>query len=263
MNSPLTRFMWWSTRTILGSQSNLLVTMLNRQSPRNSKRSLHVPRNVVTARRFRHGSALSQRTRGLEKNQKYPFAPPENWYEPTEERSVGYKIIEQAPGPGYVHVVTPHEIRDRLSQLPDSMIEPLETVQLSRMTRKKQSLPCYGMQWGSTLYLYPIEKGFVEYYSRPPRPSQITEAKMFGARWIQGAPDEWRLVWTEPALKDYYLNNILIHELGHLLDDRNNSYVDRERYAEWFAIEHGYKKSERPKKAEKRRNRRSRRHHGS
>jgi hypothetical protein len=55
----------------------------------------------------------------------------------------------------------------------------------------------------------------------------------------------WKLVWTEQAVKDFYLNNILIHELGHLLDDRNSRSVDRERYAEWFALEYGYKPTHR------------------
>ena len=64
---------------------------------------------------------------------------------------------------------------------------------------------------------------------------------MFGGRWIQDGGSHWRLVWSERAIKDFYLNNILIHELGHLLDDRNSGYVDRERFAEWFALEHGYK----------------------
>jgi hypothetical protein len=44
-----------------------------------------------------------------------------------------------------------------------------------------------------------------------------------------------------------------------LLDERNTGYVDRERYAEWFALEHGFKRS-----AAARRQRRSvRRHHKS
>ncbi|MEM1304814.1 MAG: hypothetical protein AAGG46_07950, partial [Planctomycetota bacterium] len=54
---------------------------------------------------------------------------------------------------------------------------------------------------------------------------------------------EWRLVWSEATIQDFYLNNILIHERGHLLDERNTSYIDRERYTEWFAIEYGYRRS--------------------
>ncbi len=141
--------------------------------------------------------------------------------------------------------MTPDEVRDRLAELPKHFVEPLEIVQFSRMTRKKQSFPCYGMQWGSTVYLYPIEDNFEEYYSAPPKPSQMNEARMFGGRWIHEAPDVWKLAWTEKAVKDFYLNNILIHELGHLLDDRNSRSVDRERYAEWFALEYGYKPTRR------------------
>ena len=66
-------------------------------------------------------------------------------------------------------------------------------------------------------------------------------AKMYGGRWREPSQGVWTLHWPEDAIQDFYLNNILIHELGHLLDDRNSSYIDRERYAEWFAIEHGYR----------------------
>jgi hypothetical protein len=96
------------------------------------------------------------------------------------------------------------------------------------------------MQWGSSLYLYPIEESLVEYYDRPPKPAQANEARMYGGRWVQDGT-QWRLVWTEKAIKDFYLNNILIHELGHLVDDRNTRYEDRERFAEWFALHYGYR----------------------
>ena len=121
-------------------------------------------------------------------------------------------------------------------------------------------MPCYGMQWGPTLYLYPIEESLVEYFAQPPRPAQIVEAKMYGGRFSQDG-NEWSLIWTMSTLKDFYLNNILIHELGHLLDDRNTSYTDRERYAEWFAIEHGFKKSRKTAPSQLRKRVR-RRHHG-
>jgi hypothetical protein len=170
----------------------------------------------------------------------------------------------QPPGSGYRHVLSPDEIRNRLAQFPPSMLESLQVVQLSRMTRKKQSFPCYGMQWGNTLYLYPIETGLVEYYTQPPKPAQLNEAKMYGGRWIEATPGEWRLMWTEAAIKDFYLNNILIHELGHLLDNRNSSVTDRERFAEWFAVEHGYKKSDRLSRSTQRSAGRTiRRHHRS
>lgn len=198
--------------------------------------------------------------RGIEKSECTSFAPPEDWYEPTEKGSGEYRVITQAPGPGYRHVVTEREIRARLGKLPASVLESLDVVQLSRMTKKKQSFPCYGMQWGSTLYLYPIEESLIEYFSQPPRPAEFNEARQFGGRWVQEG-SEWQLIWTEATIKDFYLNNILIHELGHLLDNRNTSYTDRERYAEWFAIEHGFKKSRGRTRGSNVKNKVRRRHH--
>lgn len=225
----------------------------------NTKKSMAI-RAVSSRRRLRHVAPLSQRARGLEKSECTQFAPPEDWYEPKEELTTNYQIIQQQPGKGFRHVLTPAEVRQRLSELPDDAIRPLEVVQLSRMTKKKQSFPCYGMQWGSTLYLYPIEESLIEYFPHPPRPAQYNEARQYGGKWVQDG-NEWRLVWTESTIKDFYLNNILIHELGHLLDDRNTSYADRERYAEWFAIEHGFKTSKRSTGKRAKSKRIKRRHH--
>ena len=186
--------------------------------------------------------------------------PPEDWYEPAERKPADYRIVVQPPGEGYRHVVTPQQIRQRLSKLPPSMLESLEVIQLSRMTRKKRTFPCYGMQWGNTLYLYPIETELVEYFHRPPRPAERNEALMYGGHWVE-QDNTWKLVWSEKAIQDFYLNNILIHELGHLLDNRNRSYTDRERYAEWFAIQHGYKPTRRQLLAAKAAKKVVRRHH--
>jgi len=182
---------------------------------------------------------LGKRLRVRSKQDQGPFVPPEDWHEMTERE--GYRIIEQPPGHDFQHVVTAREVHQRLAQLPPSFVESLEVVQLSRMTRKKRSFPCYGMQWGNAIYLYPIEKGLVEHFTRPPRPAEHNEMRAYGARWVQESPAHWKLVWTPTAIRDFYLNNVLIHELGHLLDHRNGSYRDRERFAEWFAIEHGYR----------------------
>ncbi|MGE0607153.1 MAG: hypothetical protein AB7O62_08685 [Pirellulales bacterium] len=201
---------------------------------------------------------LSKRARIEPRSQRLPFVPPEDWHEPVEDGSA-YRVIVQAAGEGFRHVVTPEEVRQRLAQLPPRYLANLEVVQFSRMTRKKQSFPCYGLQWGTTVYLYPIETNLIEYYPQPPKPSQLVEARMYGGRWEEYARGLWRLVWSEAAIKDFYLNNILIHELGHLHDDRNNRSVDRERYAEWFALEHGYRATQHLRQPAKKEVRR--RHH--
>jgi hypothetical protein len=173
-------------------------------------------------------------------NLREPFAPPEDWHEPTN-RNNGYRVVVQPPGDGYVHVVTPAQVRERLSRVPQQFLRGLEVVQFSQMTRKKQSFPCYGMQWGATLYLYPLEVSLEEWFSAPPRPEVFNEARMYGGRWDEPGVGSWRLSWSQAAIEDFYLNNILIHELGHLVDDRNTNYAEREQFAEWFAVQYGYR----------------------
>jgi hypothetical protein len=226
--------------TILGGMS----TMSHRSQQNVRNRTPAKFNAKVLARRARRAGGAGKRARGGGGRQRLSYMPPERWYEPQDEAVPGFRVVQQSPGIGYRHVVTAEEVRERLSQLPQWMTAPLDVVQLSRMTRKKRTFPCYGMQWGSTIYLYPVEEDRIEHFTTPPKPGQIIEARMYGATWEQGDGD-WRLMWSEESLKDFYLNNILIHELGHILDQRNTSYADRERYAEWFALEYGYKRSRR------------------
>ncbi len=173
------------------------------------------------------------------RNVREEFAPPETWHEPHEQGG-GYRVVVQEAGEYHRHIVTAEQIRERLESVPQHFLQGLEVIQLSQMTRKKLSFPCYGMQWGASLYLYPLEESLEEIFFSPPRPEVVNEVKMYGGRWDRPEPGVWRLTWSEEAIQDFYLNNILIHELGHLVDDRNTSYTARERYAEWFAIEYGY-----------------------
>ena len=165
-----------------------------------------------------------------------------------------YQIFTQNPGRGYRHVVIDGEVEDRLLELPKSLLKPLQVVQLSGMTRKKKTNPCYGMQWGNAIYLYPVEEELIEYFSRPPRPAEYNGTRKFGGRWQQSSSSLWKLIWTEQTIRDFYLENILLHELGHLLDKQNENYADRERRAEAFADEHGQVKRKRGVK---------RKHHGT
>ena len=202
-------------------------------------------RNRLT-KSTRTASKLGKRARGTGLNNHNAYLPPEDWHAPRDvDDAEDYRVVVQDPGPGFTHILDEKAIRRRLSQLPGWMLHPLHTIQLSRMTRKKRSFPCYGMQWGSTIYLYPIESGLVEYFNRPPRPAEYNETRQVGGRWVQHSSSLWTLVWTEASIRNFYLNNILVHELGHLLDTRNTSHRDRERYAEWFAIEHGIRPSKR------------------
>src|SRR5262245_28102260 len=208
-----------------------------------------IARHNNAARSSRKFVTLGKRARISGAALRGPYLPPENWHEPCELRRANFRVIRQPAGDGFRHVLTADDVRQRLAQLPTWMVEPLEVVQFSQMTRKKRRSPCYGMQWGQAIYLYPIEDTRIEIFCQPPTPAQRIEAGMYRARWRLAERGRWELVWTEEALRDFYLNNVLIHELGHILDNRNSSHRDRERFAEWFALELGYKASRRPELA--------------
>ncbi len=192
-----------------------------------------------TARSGRPVAAYRQRG-AVEAGHGEAFNAPEVWHEPSGRESVD--IVVEPAGAGYIHPVTENEVLERIAELPKRWTRELEVVQFSPMTRKRALFPCYGMQWGATVYLYPIEESLVETYGRPPKPQQRIEAQMYGGVWRQEG-NYWVLEWTHETIRDFYLNNILIHEIGHINDDRNTNFDDRERYANWFAIEYGYRAS--------------------
>lgn len=202
-------------------------------------------RQRVRARRTvdrRVASAHQHRGRGLAIGR--AFDAPEKWHEPVsrgpEAAQRQLRVLVESPGAGYIHPVTADDVRERVLQLPEPWCWSIDVVQLSRMTRKRRLFPCYGLQWGTAVYLYPIEESLEELYVRAPRPAQRIETEMFGGRWEQDG-EFWKLVWTRETIRDYYLNNVLIHEIGHVNDRRNTNPRRREQFADWFAIEYGYR----------------------
>lgn len=213
-----------------------------RQRNQKSKGRKASPSRVSERRRATTGRpAGAFRQRGSDSSQRSNhFYAQDQWYEPTDSDVI--QLYRRDPGAGYFHPVTLEEVADRVEQLPAKYRQNIEVIELARMTRKRSLFPCYGLQWGPNVYLYPIEESLVETYTRPPRPEQVIEAKMYGGVWTQDG-NLWRLSWTEHALRDFYLNNVLIHEIGHVNDTRNRNQNARERYADWFAIEYGYRAS--------------------
>lgn len=188
-------------------------------------------------------SAHQQRGNGLAQGR--PFDAPEIWHDPVnseESKNDELKIVAEPAGSGYLHPVSVDDVRERVLQLPQQFQQKLDIVQFSRMTKKRRLFPCYGLQWGTAVYLYPIEASLEELYVRAPRPAQRIETEMYGGRWVQDG-NLWRLIWTETTIRDFYLNNVLIHEIGHINDDRNTGFRKREQFADWFAVEYGYRAS--------------------
>ncbi|MEI7699540.1 MAG: hypothetical protein WCK86_07085 [Planctomycetia bacterium] len=218
---------------------------MKQSSPIRTRSSLPSSRRVSVHRRGDlPASAHQHRGNGLAIGR--AFDAPEVWHEPSDEHqkspSGSLRVVIEVPGKNYIHPVTAEDVHERVLQLPEVYRQRLDVVQLSRMTRKRRLFPCYGLQWGTAVYLYPIEESLEELYVQTPRPAQRIETEMFGGRWVQDG-NLWRLIWTTDTIRDFYLNNVLIHEIGHINDSRNTSFRKRERFADWFAVEYGYRAS--------------------
>lgn len=148
--------------------------------------------------------------------------------------------VEQ-PGPGYFHPLTKDDVRQRLASLPQAFLANLHTVYMPRMTRKRKTLNIYGLQYGYVIYLYPMPDSMTEDLGQEIKPLHRIEAVKAGAVVTDGN-GSCKLQWTKDSLRTFYRDNILIHELGHTIDEKNTKEIDRERFAEEFVIKWGRRK---------------------
>ncbi len=165
-----------------------------------------------------------------------------------EHEGEGIYFHVEPAGKGYTHVLNDQEILARLHELPDHLLNNLNCVVLPRMTRKRKLFNVYGMQWGQTIYLYPMPADLRvgDYHTLPP--AYVAEARQFGAT-VEDHPTGPVIQWTLETAKLYYLENVLIHELGHTLDMKNSSTRDREAFAEAFARKHGHWPKRKPRRS--------------
>jgi hypothetical protein len=119
------------------------------------------------------------------------------------------RVIALAPlAPDFMHACKSHEIEHRLRLMPGDQLSGLRAVFLLSGTRKQQlswhsSLGCYGMYWRACVFICAHPFGLGYHYV-----------------------DE---------IRDFYLNDVLIHELAHHVDRRRASDHDtKEGFAHAF-----------------------------
>lgn len=112
--------------------------------------------------------------------------------------------------PGFIHACTRAEIRTRLERMPEVSGKDLRAVFLLSGTRKQEKswwskLGCYGMYWNSCVFLF-------------------------------AHPFEFPWYYTLDRLRNFYLNDVLIHEVAHHIDrERMNDRKAKEAFAHAYA----------------------------
>jgi hypothetical protein len=144
------------------------------------------------------------------------------------------RIIQDPLPTGCVYPCSVRDIQEKLNSLPPDMLRNLSTIHLCNQVKMNPGVDAH-IYDGSYIRIYPVpEKLRWHCGPRKPNPAWAQERLEFGAYWQQ-LDNEWCLCWEKDSLKDYILNHILLHEIGHSLDDVHYGTSRGEKLAEAFA----------------------------
>ncbi len=168
-------------------------------------------------------------------------------------RIASIRYIVDPPPKGYVYPCSIEDIRKKLEELPASMLRNITVIHLCNQVKMNADVDAH-IYGDSHIRIYPVPRRLRwGYGGRKPNPAFAQERLEFGAYW-QKIDDGWFLCWDEDSLRDYTLNHVLLHEIGHSLDLVNHGTRRSEKIAEAFAHRVG-KNHDIKRKAKKRKKR--------
>lgn len=172
-------------------------------------------------------------------------------------RIANITYIVDPPPKGYVYPCEVQDIREKLETIKPEMLRNVAVIHLCNQVKMNPGVDAHIIE-NSVIRIYPVpEKLRWRYGRRKPNPAECQERIEFGAYW-QKIDDQWFLRWDRDSLKQYFLDHILLHEIGHSLDDLYVGTHKGEKYAEAFA--HRVGKNHEIKRKAKKRRKRLRRH---
>jgi hypothetical protein len=160
-------------------------------------------------------------------------------------------FLKDNPSKNFYFPINEREILSQLQKLPLSAFNNITHIWLRRIRqvdyengREFQAMFICGTGVNLiTLNAFPLD---LKMHFGPKKPS--SRQLRFYAKWIGDQAVScnetgwWFLQWSEAAIKDYYLNYLLLHEVGHFVDRysqrfRSKSSVKKaEDFADFFAI---------------------------
>lgn len=155
-------------------------------------------------------------------------------------------FFEYQPIAGFVRPINMADIKKVIAHIPDIFITDLKGVFLCPGSKKQGRFSsnvfgCYS-EFYKSICIFPFPDDLCFYFKNRPKPSVCLEYERHGAKWKQ---DEryWQLEFNLESLRSFYLRDVLVHEIGHHVDNislsKDRSNGQKERFAEWFAIEFG------------------------
>ncbi len=146
----------------------------------------------------------------------------------------GPTVFECRPPPvGYFHPASLGEVRAVFGNLSPRYVEGIRLVCLAGLSRRQKSRRYlkFGAYVDGCIFLYPLPENLVIYQCPEGlRPDPVHDLRRFGAQWTD---DGRRLKLEREGARRYYLESVLLHEIGHHNDHRTKSLS--EPFADHFA----------------------------
>lgn len=147
-------------------------------------------------------------------------------------------LIEDNPSRAFFFPITGREAIAHLASFPPEDVSGLTHVWLRRLNKSDYAtgkLPLAEYVRGSgaaAIVLYPWPKDRLLRFDRKRPPKRILKRFL---RWDPELICEngvWHIRWSDEALRDFYLNELIGHEIGHHRDGRRISKANRRRCEE-------------------------------
>ena len=146
-------------------------------------------------------------------------------------------IFDRPLAEGFLRPWSIQDVVGVLTAIPEGLLDGLSGVYLLGGTaRQRQGKTfLYGMYQGSRIFLFPLQARMLsQIWKHRPKPNIEKNYTKFGATITSNGKGQVVLSFDAKSLRAFYLYDVLLHEVGHHVDEADSS-PNRERYANWFA----------------------------
>jgi hypothetical protein len=168
---------------------------------------------------------------------------------PSPDDNIPIFIVDN-PSRDYIFPLGPDEISCELQHLPEQDWSTITHIWLRRFRKKdydRGEIPLAEFICGSgvrLVVLYPWPTDLRLFISKVrPKDHQLKLYANYTTSLIE-TDDGWFLEWTLPALRDFYIETLLFHEIGHNVESYRKYWtVMSSRSSEEFANQYAYERT--------------------
>lgn len=160
-------------------------------------------------------------------------------------------FIQDNPSRDFFFPISIEEIKKILEKLPQEHTQNLTHIWLRKINnqeKEKSIQGCFICGSGVNLIvIYPFPKDLkMTFGKKRPSSKELKWYSNYNPELIE-ENGYWQLVWTEDKIKQYYLEGLFLHEMGHKIDSVYQRYWSKaykqkaEKFADNFAYYWGHK----------------------